>query len=230
MMQFGRRDGGDAMTLHLLSDTRSRPMESLAVRSMEPPSNWEQDLVWRMSRARPRHTVRGLNFTGALEAVRSLQGEKAVQRCLEVGGEEKFLDFFSYPAHSLLRMYSFAAELLAPTLGGGDAVLRELGRRATLDFLASPVGRAAKVLAQGNPRRMVESAPEIYRQTMGFGSLSVEWTGPRSGCVVRRGDFLPAECHEASFEQLLRSMGVRQAKVRRAWVDGLEGGLAFSWE
>ncbi|MGZ3457493.1 MAG: TIGR02265 family protein, partial [Archangium sp.] len=59
---------------------------------------------------------------------------------------------------------------------------------------------------------------------------AVTWTGPTSGCVVRRGDFLPAAYHEGALEHLLRAMGGRRVRVERRWVRGLDGEYAFSWE
>ncbi|HYO54255.1 TIGR02265 family protein [Archangium sp.] len=205
-------------------------MSMQAVALMDSPSDWEQDLVWRMSQATPEDTVCGVFFNGTLEAVRRLGDESAVRRCLEASGEEKFVDFFNYPIRSLLRMLYCAAGLLAPRYGGGEAVLRELGRQVNADYLASPLGRAAKLLATGSPRRMMETAPDIYRQTMNFGELSVVWTGLCSGRVVRRGDFLPAACHEGALEDMLSAMGGRRVEVKLEWVDGLDGGFAFSWE
>ncbi|PTL79496.1 TIGR02265 family protein [Vitiosangium sp. GDMCC 1.1324] len=205
-------------------------MTVLAVGLTKSPCDWEQDLVWRISRARPEHTVRGLNFQGPLEAVRRLGGEEALRRCLELAGETRFVSFFNYPVQSLLKVFSFAVEVMGPTAGGGESVLWEMGRQSTLDFLASPVGRAAKVVANGDPRRMLTVAPEIYRQTLGFGGLEVEWMGQRSGRLVRQGDFLPAACHEGSTLELLRQMGGRNAWVQHEWLDGLNGGLMFGWE
>jgi uncharacterized protein (TIGR02265 family) len=77
---------------------------------------------------------------------------------------------------------------------------------------------------------MLESAPDIYRQMLGFGELSVKFTGPSQGRVVLRGDYLPAEFHEGALEHLLCSMGGRGVKVERQWVKGLDGEYAFSWE
>lgn len=204
-------------------------MSMHAVALMDSRGEWERDLEWRMAQATPEDTARGVLFKGTLEAVRGLGDESAVRGCLEAGGEEHFVDVFSYPIHSLLRMLACAAGQLASRYGGGEGVLRELGRRANADYLASPLGRAVTVLTHGSPRRMMESAPDIHRQTMSFGELSVEWTGLSSGRVVRRGDLLPAACQEGALEGLLRATAGRGVWVRREWVDGLDGGFAFAW-
>ncbi|HEY0096557.1 MAG TPA: TIGR02265 family protein, partial [Archangium sp.] len=169
-------------------------MSMQAVSRMEAPGDWERELLWRMSQAREEDTARGVLFKGTLEAVRRLGDETAVRGCLEAGGEERFVDVFSYPIRSLLRMLACAARQLAPRYGGGEAALRELGRRVKADYLASSLGRTVKVMTQGSPKRMMENVRNIHRQTMSFGELSVEWTGPSSGRVVKRGDYLPAAC------------------------------------
>lgn len=205
-------------------------MDVLAVTRMDSVRDWEQELVWRLSQAGPEDTARGVFFNGTLGAVRRLGDAEAVQCCLLAANEERFVDFFHYPVRSLLRMLYFAAGSLGPVLGGVEAVLRDLGRQIITTYLASPVGRATAVLAHGAPRRMMESAPDIYRQMLGFGEVSVTFTGPSCGRLTLRGDFLPAACHEGALEHLLSSMGGQGAKVERRWVDGLDGEYAFSWE
>jgi uncharacterized protein (TIGR02265 family) len=205
-------------------------MELLAVTRTDPACDWERELVWRMSQARPEDTVRGVFFNGTLGAVRRLGDAEAVQCCLLAADEEGFVDFFQYPVRSLLRMLYFAAGTLGPVLGGVEAVLRDLGRQIITTYLASPVGRATAVLVHGRPRRMLESAPDIYRQMLGFGEVSVTFTGPSQGRLMLRGDYLPAACHEGALEHLLHAMGGRGVKVERQWVKGLDGEYAFSWE
>jgi uncharacterized protein (TIGR02265 family) len=205
-------------------------MDLLAVLRTDPGCDWERELVWRMAQARPEDTVRGLFFNGTLGAVRRLGDAEAVQCCLLAADEERFVDLFQYPVRSLLRMLYFAAGSLGPALGGVESVLRDLGRHIITTYLASPVGRATAVLVHGRPRRMLESAPDIYRQMLGFGEVSVTFTGPRQGLVALRGDFLPAACHEGALEHLLHAMGGQGVKVERQWVKGLDGEYAFSWE
>ncbi|HEX8818512.1 MAG TPA: TIGR02265 family protein [Archangium sp.] len=196
----------------------------------EAPRGWEQDLAWRMAVAAPEDTVRGTFFNGTLAAVRKLGDAEAVRSCQAASGEEKFLDFFNYPLRAFLRLLECAAHQLGARWGGGEAVLRELGRHVHSDFLASPVGKTAVLLAYGSPRRMLETAPDIYRQSMSFGEQVVVWTGPRSGRFVLRGDFLPAVCHEGVLEALIQAAGGRRARVEREWANGLDGEYRFSWE
>jgi uncharacterized protein (TIGR02265 family) len=196
----------------------------------DSPCGWERDLAWRMSQAAPQDTVRGVFFNGALSAVRKLGDEEGVRRCLEASGEQKFLDFFSYPLEAFLRLLACAARRLGMRLGCIEAALRELGRQANADFLASPVGRAAVLLSSGSPRRLMNSAPDIYRQSMSFGVREVVWTGPTRGRVRLHGDLLPSACHEGVLEALLQAAGGRGVRVAREWTQGLDAEYAFSWE
>jgi uncharacterized protein (TIGR02265 family) len=196
----------------------------------ESPCGWERDLAWKLSQAAPEDTVRGVFFNGALAAVRELGDEEAVRCCLEAGGEERFLDFFRYPLEAFLRLLACAARRLRGRFGCMEGALRELGRHANADFLASPVGRAAVLLASGSPRRMMDTVPDIYRQSLSFGAREVVWTGPTQGRVRLRGDLLPSACHEGVLEALLRAAGGREVRVERAWTHGLDGEYAFSWE
>ncbi|HEX8436345.1 TIGR02265 family protein [Archangium sp.] len=194
------------------------------------PCGWERDLAWRLSQAAPEDTVRGVFFNGALAAVRELGDAEAVRCCLEASGEERFLDYFSYPLEAFLRLLACAARKLRGRFGCMEGALRELGRHANADFLASPVGRAAVLLASGSPRRMMDTVPDLYRQSWSFGAREVVWTGPSSGRVRLHGDLLPSACHEGVLEALLRAAGGRGVRVAREWTHGLDGEYAFSWE
>jgi uncharacterized protein (TIGR02265 family) len=201
-----------------------------AMKVLDSPCGWERDLEWRLSQAAPEDTVRGVFFNGALAAVRELGDEETVRRCLEASGEERFLDFFSYPLEAFLRLLACAAKGLRARFGCMEGALRELGRHANADFLASPVGRAAVLLTCGSPKRMMDTVPDIYRQSLSFGAREVVWTGPTSGRVRLRGDLLPWACHEGALEALLRAAGARGVRVEREWVRGLDAEYAFSWQ
>ncbi len=191
---------------------------------------WEQELSWRMAAAAPEDTVRGTFINGTLAAVRKLGDAETVRRCLEASGEEKFVDFFSYPLRAFLRLLECAASRLGARWGGGEAVLREIGRHAHAGFLVSPVGKAAVLMSFGSPRKLVDTAPDIYRHSMSFGEQEVVWTGPSSGRFRLRGDFLPSVCHEGVLEALIHVAGGRRVRVEREWALGLDGEYCFSWE
>jgi uncharacterized protein (TIGR02265 family) len=213
-----------------LSNIEVVPMTCEAMTQAERESDWEQELSWRMAAAAPEETVRGTFFNGTLAAVKKLGDAETVRCCREASGEEKFVDFFSYPLRAFLRLLQCAAERLGPRLGGGEVVLRELGRHAHADFLASPVGKAAVLMSYGSPRKLVDTAPDIYRHSMSFGEQEVVWTGPSSGRFRLRGDFLPSVCHEGVLEALIRVAGGRRVRVEREWTHGLDGEYRFSWE
>ncbi len=125
----------------------------------------------------PVDTCRGMFFNGLLEAVRALGGEEARARCFAAAGEKKFVDFFSYPVADFMKALFTAADLLGPRLGGRDAVMRQLGRRATEDFLHSTVGRTMMALAGTDPHRLLASFPSSYRASLSYGERSVEKLG-----------------------------------------------------
>ena len=200
-----------------------------AVMRNESPCGWEQDLAWRMSLAAPEDMVRGRLFNSALATVEKWGDAGAVRSCREATGEACFLDSFNYPLRAFLRLLARAASLLAERLGGGEAVLRELGRHVNTGFMSSPVGRLALLMTYGSPKRMMDSVPDIYRQSTSFGEYEVVWTGPSSGRLLLRGDLLPGACHEGVLESLLRSAGGRGVRVLRQWERGLDGEYTFSW-
>jgi uncharacterized protein (TIGR02265 family) len=213
-----------------LSNTEVVPMMCEAMTLAGSVGDWERELSWRMAAAGPEDTVRGSFFNGTLTAVRKLGDAETVRCCLEASGEEKFLDFFNYPLRAFLRLLQCAARRLGQGLGGGEEVLRELGRHAHADFLLSPVGKAARLMSYNSPRRLVDTVPDIYRHSMSFGEQQVVWTGPSSGRFRLRGDLLPAACHEGVLEALIRVAGGHRVRVAREWTHGLDGEYRFSWE
>ena len=87
-------------------------MNSVAVVCYEGAYDWHQDWQQRLSHAAPSDTARGLFFNGVLDAVRTFGGEALVKRCLEACGQERFLDFYSYPVSMQLRIISAAMQTL----------------------------------------------------------------------------------------------------------------------
>ncbi|PTL79456.1 TIGR02265 family protein [Vitiosangium sp. GDMCC 1.1324] len=135
-------------------------------------------------------------FNGLLDAVRALGGEEIRARCFAASGEKRFVDFFSYPVADFLKGLFTAVELLGPKHGGADAVLRQLGRRATGDFLQSTVGKTMMALAGTDPQRLLASFPSAYRASLSYGERFVERVGDRQVKLMARRDFLPLAYNE----------------------------------
>jgi uncharacterized protein (TIGR02265 family) len=205
-------------------------MGSVAAVRDEAPYDWQRDFQWRLSQARPEDTARGLFFNGTLEAIRSLGGEAVVAECLAVSGQERFVDFFSYPMRVHLLIVATALRELRLDPEGTGATLRQLGRRAGLDFLASAAGRVMMVLSKRDRRALLSSLPSAYGVSVSFGEQSVVWTGPRSGRFVLKRDFMPVFFHEGVLEAVLERSGARGVEVRGGWMDGLDSECEFSWQ
>ena len=159
----------------------------------------------------PRITARGMFFNGLLDAVRSLAGEESRKKVLAAAGDRKFVDFRSYPVADLLKAIFTATELLAPKLGGKDAVLRRLGRRATEDFLHSTVGKTMVALTGTEPQRLIANFPNACRASLSYGERTVETLGAKHLRLLARRDFLP----------MLYIEGILTAVVEQAQVQGL---------
>ena len=164
-----------------------------------------------LSLATPADTARGMFFNGLLDAVRTFGSEEIRLKVLTAAGDRKFVDFRSYPVADLLRAIFTATELLGPKLGGRDAMLHRLGRRATEDFLHSTVGKTMVALAGPDPQRLISNFPNACRASLSYGERSVEKLGDTHMRLSARRDFLP----------MLYIEGILTAVVEQAPVQGL---------
>lgn len=188
-----------------------------------------EDLARRLELTTPADTVRGSFFLGALEAVRALAGEEEVRRCIEAGGEPRFVEFFNYPVSTFLKVNDVAAGVLAPRCGGWVEAQRHMGRRAMADMLKSAAGKALLLLSRGDTRRLVGNLPSAYRAAVNYGERTVVWEGASRGRVIMRRDFLPCAYHEGVLMAALEGMKARAVEVRGSRVDVLDGEYLLSW-
>src|SRR5947208_5930604 len=77
----------------------------------------ERQLRHRMAMASPTDTARGMFFNGALEVARALGGSETADRCQQLIGEKRFIDFFNYPVLDLLRMSLELVRCIGPRSG-----------------------------------------------------------------------------------------------------------------
>jgi len=195
-----------------------------------PPEFWAQDLMQRMKLAQPTDTARGMFFRGTLEAIQGMApGERLVERCLKECGQDKFVDFFNYPIAQHLKILSTALPVLATRHGGFERAMRELGRRATADFLTTAAGKTMLMLVRGDARRMLSHLPSAYRVSVSFGQQSVEWLGPTQGRFIARRDFMPYPFHEGTLSSILTSLNVQGVKVQGRQTRLLDMECDFSW-
>ncbi|KFA92862.1 TIGR02265 family protein [Archangium violaceum] len=193
---------------------------------------WLEDLARRRTFLKPEeHTIRGFFFNGVLENLRTLGDEALVGRCLEACGQERFMDFFSYSTDLMFLILSTALPTLAERHGGAEAALREIGRQASTDFLASVAGRAMLLLARGrSPKPLISSLPAAFRVAMSYGSAQVEWLGPRQGLLSAQGSFMSPPFIEGLVLKVLEAAGARGTQATARPTGALDIVCEFSWE
>jgi uncharacterized protein (TIGR02265 family) len=190
----------------------------------------EQELEERLALAQPEDTVRGMFFHGTLELVRSVGGEEAVERCLEEAGERSFVPFFNYPVSEYMRVSREAARVLAPSCGGWEEAQRRLGSRAAEEFMRSAAGRALRLMAGGDVKRMWSHAGAAYRAAVSYGERLVVWETFTSGRLLMTRDFMPCAYQEGVIKGALEIGGARQVRVEGLRVAVLDSEYTFSWE
>ena len=191
---------------------------------------WEQELARRMCLATSEDTVRGMFFNSTLQVLRSVGGAGLVKRCVEAGGEERFLDFFRYPIRVQCQMVTTALPELAEVYGGAEEALRQLGRLAAMHFLEVGAGRVLLSLSWRTPRQVLSTLPTAYRLAVSFGEYMLQWTGACSGRFILRGDFMPHPYHEGVVSTLLELGGGREVWVRGRQTGGLDSECEFRWQ
>jgi uncharacterized protein (TIGR02265 family) len=182
-----------------------------------------------ISLATPADTARGMFFNGLLDATRALGGDEARQKCLAAAGDRKFVDFRSYPVADLLKAIYTAMDVLGPKLGGRDAVLHRLGRRATEDFLHSTVGKTMVALAGNDPHRLLSAFPNACRAALSYGERSMERLGEKHVRMLARRDFLPMLYVEGSLTAVVERSAVPGVQVRGYRMSPLDVDYDISW-
>ncbi|WNG38925.1 TIGR02265 family protein [Archangium minus] len=205
-------------------------MESQASTWSAVSYDWKHDCEMRLVHVGAQDTVRGTFLNGTLQAIRTLGGEPLEKECLAACGHERFVEGFSYSISVHLRMISTAMPELMVRCGSSERVLRYFGRRAAMDFLASPAGRMMLTLAKRDPKQLLSSLPSAYKASVSYGEKSIEWTGPKSGRVVLKREFLPHAFHAGMVELLLEVVGASRAKVFGRQTGRLDSVCEFSWE
>ena len=190
----------------------------------------ERDLQQRLLLATPQHTTRGFLFSSLLRVVRELGADEAVvQRCLAASGEKSFVDFFNYPTRSLLLLLSAAAQQLSGKLGGYEEVLRQMGFKGGSSFMETPVGRAARQHAGGNPQRFMLALESLYGVLTTSGKPMLSWAGPNQGVLAIGVSFMPLAYHEGGAQAVARTLGVKNVDIRARKTGDLSIELVVSW-
>lgn len=189
----------------------------------------QQELEQRLALCRPEDTLRGFFFKGALDVVRGLDDDVALQRCIEAAGGSRFMAFFSYPISALNRLLYTAAWALSERHGGFEAGMRCLGHQVAPEYLESGAGRVLLMLAGGEPRRMLNGFPSAWRTSVRHGECSVQWTGPGSGIVLIKGSTLPCDYLVGAVRGLFEAAKVAEVNATGRQVSLRETEVEVSW-
>jgi uncharacterized protein (TIGR02265 family) len=189
----------------------------------------EEELLWRLSFVSPEDQMRGIFFTGVVELVRRLEGEAAAQRCLEVGGETRFLDFFDYPHEAFLRLLYSAGWSLRDRYGGFEKALWWIGYEITKGFYASSAaGKVLLLMAQGDPRRLLSNMPSSMQILSRNRECKVLLPGPKSGVLLKR-DLMPRLFMEGGLLAVFEAAKVKGVQVRSRSLGPTENEYEISW-
>lgn len=205
-------------------------MESVESSWNQASYDWEHDCGMRQAQCTPQDTARGMFLNGMLESIRKLAGDAVAKRCLEASGQERLVDFFSYPASLQLQFLSVAMPALVMRCGSYEMALRQLGRNSVMDFLGTTAGKMLLTLARKDPKRLVDSLPSAHKVSVSFGTQVVEWMGPKQGRVILKREFMPHAYHAGVVEMLLELGGATRVAVR-SWQTGrLDSEVTFTWD
>ena len=189
----------------------------------------ELELQRRLALSTPVDTVRGMSFHTTMDVLRADLGEEALARCLEPLKEKSYKSFFTYPVSEYLRLQYSAAWMLSEKHGGFDNAVRRIGAGIAPGFLGSVVGKAFMLLAKEGPRQLLNNMPVAYRAASSFGEAVVHWTGPRSGVLTTKRDFLLYMNHEGGLMGLFRTLGIQDGRVSGRQIGPLDNEVEFSW-
>lgn len=193
------------------------------------PQGGMQEWAQRMSLATSEDIVRGLFSQSVLKSIRAL-GDEALARCCSAEcGQERFVDYFSYPIRLHLQMISAAMPVLAARHGDADQALWLLGHCVAMDFLDSEAGRTMQVLVRGEAKRLVNNLPSTYQVAL-TGERLVKWLGPQSCRFIMKRDFMPAPFHEGMLVAMLERLKASKVKVAGRQTSLLASEYDISWQ
>lgn len=189
-----------------------------------------QELQHRLSLLTPADTVRGVFINGVLEVARTLGGDALAQRCLEVTGEEKFVDFFNYSSAAHLRAIYHTGSWLLDRYGDFDSALWQMGHVGTHGFFASPVGKTMRMISGGNPRRLLQSLPRAFSVAGATLVSELRWQGPQSAVFTLKRDFIPTAYTEGVMHAVLEQAKVKHIQVHSHQPQPLVSEYTVDWK
>jgi uncharacterized protein (TIGR02265 family) len=190
----------------------------------------EEELRRRCSLTLPTDTVRGFSFNTILGAVQEGLGPEGVAHCLLHVREKSYISLFNYPVRDYLQVLYAGAWLLSEKHGGFEQAVRRIAQGIAPGFFSSGLGKAFQVMTSGSPKQFIASMPLAFRSAASFGECVVTWTGPKSGILTTRRDFLLYLNHEGGLVGLFQALKLPNARVRGRQTGPLDNEVAFSWD
>jgi uncharacterized protein (TIGR02265 family) len=195
-----------------------------------PPIGSEEDLRRRLSLVTPADTTRGLFLNGVLESVRQLGSEDTVRYCLGESGEQHFVELFSYPLVTLLRMAYAGARRLSDDTRSFSEVMRQMGYLSARSFSSSKMGGMMLKMIIGKPRLLLDTLPLAHRMSTSAGDCKVRWMGHTQAIVRITRDFLPPSYTEGSLQGAFEIAKIRSLTVRAFPTESLDNEYELTWE
>ncbi|ATB31897.1 TIGR02265 family protein [Melittangium boletus] len=179
------------------------------------PFGSEAELHHRISLTGPGDVARGIFLNSLLDMLRQFGDQALLRHCLEVSGEQRFLEFFNYPLSTWLRMAYPAAWRMSDTYGGFDGALHEMGYQASKAFYGSSAGKVLLLLARNEPLRLLNNMPTTTNAVLGdnTGITQMKRTGKTSGVLTYMRDLVPRPYNEGALKASLEAVGAKDVKV-----------------
>ncbi|WP_434388570.1 TIGR02265 family protein [Melittangium boletus] len=179
------------------------------------PFGSDEELHHRISLTGHGDVARGIFLNSLLDMLRQYGDEELLRQCLEVSGEQRFLEFFNYPMSTFLRMAYPAAWRMGHLYGGFEGAFREMGYQASKAFYASSAGKVLLLLARNEPLRLLNNMPTTTNAVLGdnTGITQMKRTGKTSGVLTYMRDLVPRPYNEGALKSSLEAVGAKDVRV-----------------
>jgi uncharacterized protein (TIGR02265 family) len=189
-----------------------------------------EELRRRLSLTRPVDTTRGIFCTSVLDVVRRLGGDELAQGCLEACGERRFVELFSYPMSTWLRMTYAAAWGMSERYGSFREAMWQMGHEGTASLLESSLGRMVLLLVHKDPVQLMSSLPQVYSMLAKAGRCSVRRPEAGSGVLFLERNFAPPPYTEGALHALFELCTGRKVQVSSRMGAALSVEYTVRWE
>jgi uncharacterized protein (TIGR02265 family) len=191
----------------------------------------EEELQARLALTGPGDVARGIFLNSLLDLLRQFGDEDLLRHCLEVSGEQRFLEFFNYPLSTFLRMAYPAAWRLGEKYGDFEGAMREMGYQASKAFYASSAGKVLLLLARNEPLRLLNNMPSTTHAVLGdnTGITHMKRTGQSHGVLTYMRDVVPRPYNEGALRASLEAVGAKEVSVHGRPLGDFNTDYELSW-